>query len=254
MPLPALGAFPSFLFPFPSFPKRRDKTPKNLDYWEGRRQETVPATLLETATSPALKSTHLSYIRCARCGADICYTSQIVSKGFTGRHGRAYLVSSSDPHNESRNLITTSTLPNTKAQRAVPRDLVTGVHTVADINCTTCGSVLGWKYIAAEDATQQYKVGKYVLETKRITVSSCWDFEDDLPSSSTPPIHEIHPTPLTESPFVTDMQRKNNLPNNDLYKVEFDSQDEDECEDLFEGIWSPDLARRHRLRNMADLP
>lgn len=30
--------------------------------------------------------------------------------------------------------------------------------------------------------------------------------------------------------------------------VEFDSQDEDECEDLFSGIWSPALAKRRRAR------
>ena len=29
-------------------------------------------------------------------------------------------------------------------------------------------------------------------------------------------------------------------------EVEFDSQDEDECEDLFAGVWSPQLARRRR--------
>ena len=32
--------------------------------------------------------------------------------------------------------------------------------------------------------------------------------------------------------------------------VEFDSQDEDECEDLFAGIWSPGLAMKRR-RNKA---
>lgn len=31
-------------------------------------------------------------------------------------------------------------------------------------------------------------------------------------------------------------------------RVEFDSQDEDECEDLFAGVWSPGLARRRRQR------
>jgi hypothetical protein len=29
-------------------------------------------------------------------------------------------------------------------------------------------------------------------------------------------------------------------------EVEFDSQDEEECEDLFSGIWSPGLARKRR--------
>ena len=28
------------------------------------------------------------------------------------------------------------------------RLLITGLHTVADISCSTCGSVLGWKYVS----------------------------------------------------------------------------------------------------------
>ena len=31
-------------------------------------------------------------------------------------------------------------------------------------------------------------------------------------------------------------------------ELEFDSQDEDECEDLFAGVWSPGLASRRRQR------
>ena len=33
-------------------------------------------------------------------------------------------------------------------------------------------------------------------------------------------------------------------------EVEFDSQDEDECEDLFAGVWSVKLAKKRRERRM----
>jgi hypothetical protein len=33
-------------------------------------------------------------------------------------------------------------------------------------------------------------------------------------------------------------------------EIEFDSQDEDECEDLFAGVWSPQLAKKRRNRRM----
>lgn len=46
--------------------------------------------------------------------------------------------------------------------------------------------MIGWKYIAAEEETQRYKIGKYILETKRVVVGSEWegvgevfDFESD---------------------------------------------------------------------------
>lgn len=32
--------------------------------------------------------------------------------------------------------------------------------------------------------------------------------------------------------------------------IEFDSQDEDECEDLFMGIWSPSLAKKRRRNKL----
>lgn len=86
--------------------------------------------------------------------------------------------------------------------------------------------MLGWKYDAAEEEGQKYKVGKYILETKMICTSSDWEHDDlDLLSSN-----------LHEKP--------------DEGATEFDSQDEDECEDLFAGIWSPGLAMKKR-RNKA---
>ncbi|KAF2267438.1 yippee-like protein, partial [Lojkania enalia] len=87
---------------------------------------------------------------CHKCLTDLIPTTSIISKGFTGRHGRAYL------------------LPNTYAHKPVPRQLVTGAHTVSDISCRNCGSVLGWKYVDAEEESQRYKVGKFILETKRV--------------------------------------------------------------------------------------
>lgn len=49
------------------------------------------------------------------------------------------------------------------------RHLMTGLHTVADVYCSNCQEVLGWKYERAFDATQKYKEGKYILEKAKIT-------------------------------------------------------------------------------------
>jgi hypothetical protein len=94
---------------------------------------------------------------------------------------------------------------------------------------------LGWKYVAAEEESQRYKVGKFILETKKITTSSCWE----SPPGLDPSMRSEHQSEGIES-VTTD--------------AEFDSQDEDECEDLFAGIWSPGLATRRRSRKIERRP
>lgn len=79
--------------------------------------------------------------------------------------------------------------------------------------------MLGWKYEGAEEESQRYKVGKYILETKCVGASSNW---------------EMPPLSLGDGGMGGDGQ------------VEFDSQDEDECEDLFAGVWTRELAVKRR--------
>lgn len=74
----------------------------------------------------------------------------------------------------------------------------------------------------AEEDSQRYKIGKYILETKRIVKGSEWIDRDD---------HD-------DGGRIVDEIEEHDL--------EFDSQDDEECEDLFSGIWTPQLARRRR--------
>ena len=115
---------------------------------------------------------------------------------------------------------------------------MTGQHTVSDISCAICGSILGWKYVEASEESQKYKVGKYILETKRIRIGVSWENDghnDDAPD-------EVQPLRLNEMRSLTDGHGKTDV------DVEFNSQDEDECEDLFAGVWSPALASKRRQR------
>ncbi|ORY15967.1 Yippee/Mis18, partial [Clohesyomyces aquaticus] len=106
---------------------------------------------------------------CHKCLTDLIPTSSIISKGFTGRHGRAYLVAPPAPSYGLLDAgLPAGDLPNTVTQKPVPRQLVTGAHTVSDIKCRGCETVLGWKYVAAEEESQRYKVGKFILETRRV--------------------------------------------------------------------------------------
>ena len=108
------------------------------------------------------------------------------------------------------------------------RHLVTGLHTVSDVSCAVCGSVLGWKYVGAEEEAQRYKVGKFILESRRTVVETCWeDRENDRDDDE-----ELGGVSLPRAEDET----------------MFDSQDDDECEDLFAGVWSAQGARRRRMR------
>ena len=74
----------------------------------------------------------------------------------------------------------------------------------------------------AEEESQRYKVGKFILETKKVCAGVSWDDGDEA-GNAMPPV---------------------SLGGGD--GIDFDSQDEDECEDLFAGVWTPSLALKRR--------
>lgn len=96
-------------------------------------------------------------VACLSCGVHLAKADDLVSKNFTGRHGRAYLY---------RNTI------NTAQGESEEHMLDTGMHTVADLSCAACGSVVGWHYLAAVDPVQAYKVGSSILEKNRTRLAS----------------------------------------------------------------------------------
>ena len=220
----SMSHFPVYLLP--SIPFGRRKTTSDSTICTGSNQ---PTGFADRPVADYLNG-HTSHLRCAKCLTDVCLTSQIISKGFTGRHGRAYLVSPfpalSDFTQVSKAAANDLCLPNTKTDAPSSRQLVTGAHTVSDVRCAFCSSMLGWKYDGAEEESQRYKVGKYILETKMICSSSNWE------------ICELRLPPMSLGHWNRDASREE--------VVEFDSQDEDECEDLFAGVWSPSLAAKRR--------
>ena len=252
MPFPSLPSppalFPTYLVPSLPFRRRQSSTDSSI------------STNSPSSSPPATESYltgHASHLRCARCLSDLALSNQIISKGFTGRHGRAYLVAPS-PSSISPDAVELSTpkakndalpnLPNTYTHKPVPRQLVTGAHTVGDISCANCGSVLGWKYVAAAEEAQRYKVGKFILETKRVCRSSTWENEDEEVEE-----HEK----LEQRRRDSTGRRRSSLvpPPGEISRpsehlLEFDSQDEDECEDLFMGVWTPQLAVKRRQAKM----
>ena len=218
-----ISAFPVYLLPSIPFRRRKESTDSMSS------TDSSPSTETASSFGGDYLNGHTSHLRCAKCSIDICLTSQIISKGFTGRHGRAYLVSPFPLQSGSAQAFKAAhdlCLPNTKTDAPSSRQLVTGVHTVSDVRCAFCNSMLGWKYDGAEEESQRYKVGKYILETKMICSSSNWENNHLQP----PPTSLLH---RRLDPSCED-------------RIDFDSQDEDECEDLFAGVWSPSLALKRR--------
>lgn len=173
-----------------------------------------------------LSRVHPNTIRCSTCSTDFAFTSQIVSKSFTGRWGRAYLVSPPDPVKNQRR----DNLVNLLLCQPEKRQLVTGSHVVADILCGVCRVKVGWKYIDAKEDSQKYKIGKFILETQQTVNYSSWE---DVPA---PEPGDLNMDPAQLSP------------DGELEAVDFDSEDSDDCEDVFMGVWDPLVAAKRRSR------
>lgn len=227
--------------------------------------ETAKRHPLTTAApaAPTLGRTQPDTLRCARCATDLAFHAQIVSKGFMGRHGPAYLVSPPSaqstpscprtPLSLSRAAApeagtaaaaaaaaeeeAAADLINISVGRPEERILVTGPHIVADISCAVCGAVVGWKYVDARDPAQRYKVGKFILEKRKVIGFRSWE---DVPRSSS--------GPGSAGAWCAEGEEEEEDGDRESLVV-FDSQDEDECDDIFGAVWDAKVvATRRRIR------
>ncbi|XP_038993565.1 protein yippee-like At4g27745 isoform X1 [Hibiscus syriacus] len=94
---------------------------------------------------------------CCNCRNQIALHDDVISKSFQGRNGRAILFSHA---------------MNIMIGPKEDRQLMTGLHTVADVYCCDCREVLGWKYERAFEETQKYKEGKFILEKSKIVIEN----------------------------------------------------------------------------------
>ncbi|KAG2546695.1 protein yippee-like [Panicum virgatum] len=99
--------------------------------------------------------THLdgNVYSCKHCKTHLGLASDIISKAFHSKNGKAYLFHK-----------VVNVTPGVKEDRM----MITGMHTVSDIFCVCCGSIVGWKYEAAHEKNQRYKEGKYILERFKV--------------------------------------------------------------------------------------
>lgn len=86
---------------------------------------------------------------CGECRTHLTSHDEIISKSFHGRHGRAYLFDQ---------------CVNYTVGTAEDRRLITGLHSVCDIFCKRCKTLIGWTYAKAYEPRQKYKEGKFIIE------------------------------------------------------------------------------------------
>mmetsp|Transcript_4100 Transcript_4100/g.4477 ORF Transcript_4100/g.4477 Transcript_4100/m.4477 type:complete len:376 (-) Transcript_4100:567-1694(-) len=113
-----------------------------------RAQQQKQREQMETEDSMVWLDGPLVYA-CGQCRTHLTSHDDIISKSFHGRHGRAYLF------DQCVN-VTTGT--------AEDRLLITGMHSVCDIFCNRCRSMVGWTYARAYEPSQKYKEGKFIIE------------------------------------------------------------------------------------------
>ncbi|KAF9650284.1 yippee-domain-containing protein [Thelephora ganbajun] len=100
---------------------------------------------------------------CAQCATVIALQDELISKAFSGRDGRGYLMQSAT---------------NIKLASKEERALLTGVHTVADVHCLGCNDRIGWYYHKASNNSQKYKEGKYMLEREKLVKENSWQVDE----------------------------------------------------------------------------
>ncbi|KAJ3189682.1 hypothetical protein HK101_008768 [Irineochytrium annulatum] len=92
---------------------------------------------------------HSKVYACQECKTHLSHADCIISKSFTGVHGRAWLF---------REVVNVHLGPPSD------RNMTTGLHTVVDLMCRCCKAIVGWKYEKAWAEDQKYKEGKFILE------------------------------------------------------------------------------------------
>eukprot|EP00882_Tetradesmus_deserticola_P001650 GHRQ01001777.1.p3 GENE.GHRQ01001777.1~~GHRQ01001777.1.p3 ORF type:complete len:144 (+),score=33.89 GHRQ01001777.1:73-504(+) len=90
---------------------------------------------------------------CKYCHTHLAKVEELLSKQFHSKNGPAWLFGQ-----------VINVVPGPKEERL----MTTGMHVVSDISCTKCCALLGWKYEAAHEDSQKYKVGRFILERAHV--------------------------------------------------------------------------------------
>jgi hypothetical protein len=100
---------------------------------------------------------HVHY--CTACRTPIVRAKDILSSEYYGGKGPAFLVD--------------QVYNATHGHRIVRAHFTTGAYLVQDFACRVCGTMLGKKYVGAENPVNMFKVGRYLLEQTLVYLPTC---------------------------------------------------------------------------------
>ena len=105
---------------------------------------------------------------CRNCKSCILPKTDVESDQYQGGLGPAFLA---------RNLVNCRIHEN----HPYSTQFTTGLYVVCDVQCTACNVGLGKKYIQSQDASNRFKVGKFLIEQTLLEPSRCC-LKSPLPS------------------------------------------------------------------------
>eukprot|EP00826_Nyctotherus_ovalis_P026626 TRINITY_DN2078_c0_g3_i4.p1 TRINITY_DN2078_c0_g3~~TRINITY_DN2078_c0_g3_i4.p1 ORF type:complete len:101 (-),score=18.94 TRINITY_DN2078_c0_g3_i4:245-547(-) len=77
---------------------------------------------------------------CTQCRTHLANCSDIISRTFQARHGRAYLMN-------NVYFIADGDRINAYLGPVEEKMLLTGMHKTCDLFCKTCDTLIGWRYV-----------------------------------------------------------------------------------------------------------
>ncbi|CCF59112.1 hypothetical protein KAFR_0G00790 [Kazachstania africana CBS 2517] len=106
-----------------------------------------------------IDATNFRIFACRNCLTHLTSTNEIISRNYRCESGKAFLM------NNITNII--EDLSNCEL-----RSMITGEYLVCDIYCHFCRTTLGWKYLKADSKDQAFKEGKFIIDLKKITLTT----------------------------------------------------------------------------------
>lgn len=96
---------------------------------------------------------------CASCSCDVASATEMVWEGFMASEKPACLF---------RDTVNMKCSSDERKEH-----LTSGIYTLADVQCRWCATVMGWRYLKADQKESAYKEGTTLVETARIRQVTC---------------------------------------------------------------------------------